>query len=144
MKIKVMYHSSTGNTKKVAEAIAAAVGASAEAITKDHKLSAPIDLLFVGDGIYAGQINKKTKAFIGMLNSSLVKNAAVFGTYGGQDKAITTMTALLKDKGIHVCAESFACKGQSWFAGNRKHPDKADLDDAAKFGNDIIKSIENN
>ena len=143
MKIKIMYHSSTGNTKKIAEAIASAANVSAETITENYKLSEPIDLLFIGDGVYAAKMSKKTSLFIDTLNSSLVKNAAVFGTYGGQDKAIVAMTALLKNKDIHVCTESFACKGQSWFLANRNHPNKADLDNAIKFANDIISSIKN-
>ena len=141
MKIKVMYHSSTGNTKKIAEAIAAAVNVSAEAITENAQLSEPIDLLFIGDGIYAGKMSKKTQAFIGTLTGESVKNAAVFGTYGGQKKVIATMTALLQEKGIRVCGESFACKGQAWLGGNRNHPNQADLDNAARFGTDIIQSV---
>jgi len=144
MKIKVMYHSSTGNTKKVAEAIASAANVSAEAITENYKLCEPVDLLFVGDGIYAAKMNKNTRAFISTLDDSLVKNAAVFGTYGGQNKAIVAMTALLKERGINVCTESFSCKGQSWFIANRNHPDQTDLNNAVKFGNEIIKSIKNN
>ena len=143
MKIKVMYHSSTGNTKKVAEAIATAANISAEEIIENYALTEPVDLLFIGDGIYAGKMNSKTKSFINTLNSSMVKNAAVFGTYGGQDKVIAAITACLKEKDIHVCTESFACKGQSWFLANRNHPNKADLDRAAKFGDDIIQSIQN-
>ena len=144
MKIKVIYHSSTGNTKKIAEIIASAVNVSAEAITENYKLSEPIDLLFIGDGIYAGRMNKKTKAFIDTLDSSLVLNAAVFGTYGGEDKVIITITSILKDKGINVCSENFACKGKAWLFANRNHPDKTDLDNAANFANNIVESIKNN
>ena len=141
MKIKVLYHSSTGNTKKVAEAIASVANISAEVITENDKLSEPIDLLFIGDGIYAAKMNKKTRAFIDALDGSLVKNAAVFGTCGGQDKVIGTMKELLKGKGINVCAESFLCKGQAWMVANRNRPNKADLESAIKFGQAIIKSI---
>ena len=141
MKIKVMYHSTSGNTRKIAEAIASAVGSSAEAITENYSLTEPVDLLFIGDGIYAGKMNKLTQRFISTLDKTLVKNAAVFGTYGGQDKVITTMKELLENKGIHVCADTFACKGQAWLIGNRKHPNKADIDNATKFGNGIVKSI---
>ena len=143
MNIKVVYHSSSGNTKKVAQAIAAAAKVSAEEIVPGFNLSQPVDLLFVGDGIYAGKMNKRTKAFLDALDGSLVKNAAVFGTYGGQDKVIADITALLKGKGINVCAESFVCKGQAWLFANRKHPNEHDLDGATKFGNDIIKLMEN-
>ena len=143
MTIKVLYHSSTGNTKKVAEAIASAANVSAEEITESYTLSDPVDLLFIGDGVYAAKMSRQTKSFINTLNSSLVKNAAVFGTYGGQDKAIVAMKALLKENGIPVCAESFACKGQAWLVANRNRPNKEDLGSAVQFGNDIIRSIQN-
>ena len=141
MKIKVFYHSSTGNTKKVAEAIAAAVNASPEAMTEGCKISEPIDLLFIGDGIYAGKMSKKTKAFIDQLDGSLVKNAAVFGTYGGQDKVIAAIKERLTEKGIPVCARSFLCKGQAWLVGNRNHPNQADLEEAARFARTVIDAM---
>ena len=141
MKIKVLYHSSTGNTRKVAEAISSALNVKAEMITASYKLLEPVDLLFIGDGIYAAKMSRKTKAFIGTLDSSLVKNAAVFGTCGGQDKVIGTMKGLLKDKGINVCDESFLCKGRAWFFVNRNHPDKADLEGAVRFGQDVVGAV---
>ena len=141
MKVKVMYHSSTGNTKKVAEAVALAAGASAEPIG-GGTLGEPVDLLFVGDGIYAGKMSRKTKAFISTLDSTMVKSAAVFGTYGGQDKAIAAMAALLKEQGIAVCSEHFACKGQSWRIANKNHPNQEDLDNAASFGRNVIQAVQ--
>ena len=51
MNIKVMYHSSTGNTEKLAKAIADTVNAKAEPIgSSAATISKPIDLLFIGDG----------------------------------------------------------------------------------------------
>ena len=139
MKIKIVYHSMTGNTKKVAEALAKVANVQAEAITENYKLSEAIDLLFIGDGIYAGQMNKKMKTFIQTLDASLVKNVAIFGTYGGQDKVIIDMAAMLKKQGVNVCDETFVCKGQAWFIANRKHPNQTDIDNATKFGTNIIR-----
>ena len=142
MKTKVMYHSFTGNTRKVAEAISSAVGVSAEAITENTRLSEPIDLLFVGDGIYAGRMSAKTKAFIGSLTSEQVGNVAVFGTYGGEEKVIAEMTAILKAKGISVCGEHFSCKGKAFLFANRNHPSEADIDHAAQFAKKIAQSVQ--
>ena len=142
MKIQVMYHSLTGNTKKVAEAIALTAGVSAEAMMKNSRLSEPIDLLFIGDGIYAGRMNSKTRKFIEKLDGSLVKNAVVFGTYGGLDTAIIAMTELLKARGISVCADRFSCKGQSWFFANRQHPNKEDMELVHAFAARMIESVK--
>jgi flavodoxin len=136
MKVKVLYHSKTGNTKKVAEAIGKAVGTVAVQITDKINFDSA-DLLFIGDGVYGMKPNKATAAFIKTLDPNKVKNVAVFGTYGGQKKAIILMKELLKNQGINVIEESFGCKGKSWFILNRNHPDANDLDNAQQFAKKV-------
>jgi flavodoxin len=136
MKVKVVYHSKTGNTKKVAEAIAKAVGTTAVQITDKINFDSA-DLLFIGDGVYGAKPNKITVEFIKTLSSDKVKNVAVFGTYGGQKKAIIGMKELLTNQGINVAEESFGCKGKSWAILNRKHPDVKDLEAAQQFAKRI-------
>ena len=51
MKIAVRYYTRSGNTKKLAEAIAKAVGA--EAKTVDEPLWEDVDILFLGSSVYA-------------------------------------------------------------------------------------------
>jgi flavodoxin len=136
MKVKVVYHSKTGNTKKVAEAIAKAVGTTAVQITDKINFDSA-DLLFIGDGVYGAKPSKVTVEFIKTLNADKVKNVAVFGTYGGQKKAIIGMKELLKSQGVNVAEESFGCKGKSWGILNRKHPDVNDLEAAQQFAKRI-------
>jgi flavodoxin len=136
MKVKVMYHSKTGNTKKVAETIAKAMGTTAVQITDKINFDSA-DLLFIGDGVYGAKPNKITEEFIKTLDPNKVKSVAVFGTYGGQKKAIVAMTEMLKKQGINVMEESFGCKGKSWFILNRKHPDLNDLQGAEKFAKKV-------
>jgi flavodoxin I len=138
MNIKVMYHSQTGNTKKVANAIAEAAGASAEPISEGAGLTGA-DILFIGDGVYGGKPDAKTRDFINSLEPGKVKYAAVFGTYGGQKKFIEDMKESLKTKGIKVSSESFGCKGKAWFIFNRRHPDEQELKMAQEFAKRIIK-----
>ena len=140
MNIKVLYHSMTGNTKKVAEAIAAVANVPAEAITGSESIAEPVDLLFLGDGIYAGGMAKQTKRFLENLDGSRIKQAAVFGTYGGQTKVITAMADALREKGISISKETFSCKGQAWGLANRNHPDENDLNAARQFAADILRA----
>jgi flavodoxin len=51
MKIAVRYFSRGGNTKKLADAIANAVGVTAE--TTDVPLTEDVDILFLGSSVYA-------------------------------------------------------------------------------------------
>jgi flavodoxin len=136
MNIKVMYHSRSGNTKKVAEAIAKAVGVTAVQIGDNNDFDAA-DVLFIGDGVYGGKPNIKTEKFIKSLNGEKVKKVAVFGTYGGQTKGLDMMKELLKGQGISVAEEGFGCKGKSWFFLNRSHPDSNDLKAAGDFAKKI-------
>lgn len=145
MNIKVMYHSKTGNTKKLAESMAGALGIAAEQISPNslvEPVDEPIDMLFIGDGVYVGGPDSLTASFIKTLNGSLVKNAAVFGTFGGQKKAITIMKELLAKQGINVLDESFGCRGKSWFILNRSHPSTEDLAAANEFAKCAAKSIK--
>lgn len=141
MKIKVLYHSKTGNTKKIADAIADAVGAKSELINENTSID-NTDMLFIGDGIYGGKTNPQTDKFLRTLNSSKIKNVAVFGTYGGQTTAITKMKGLLNSQGISVIDETFGCKGKMFFIFNRKHPDAKDLGDAKTYAKRVLKSIK--
>ena len=134
MNIKVMYHSSTGNTEKLAYAIADALGTRAEIINeKTGVLSEVVDILFIGDGIYFGKASKEIINFINLLDPGFVKHAAVFATYGGQSKIGSYICTLLQEKGVNVIDEQFLCPGQAWFFVNKNRPNKDDLDKIRDF-----------
>jgi len=143
MNIKVMYHTLTGNTRKVAEAIAAEVGVEAQMIGKDQSPPPePIDLLFIGDGIYAGKPGKDTISYIDKLTPETVKSAVIFATYGGQDVIGDRIAKLLQDKGLNVVGDPFSCKGKCWFFVNRKRPNDEDLETARQFARSIVSTVE--
>ena len=75
MNIQVRYLSKSGNTKKVAEAIAEEVGIIAQSITE--KDSKDIDILFLGGAIYWAGVDSELKKFILGLDKS-VKKVAIF------------------------------------------------------------------
>ncbi len=132
MKIRVLYYSKGGSTKKVAEAMAKAINQPVEAIPPAYPLE-NVKLLFLGSGVYAGKINQKMVDFINTLNTNRVKNVALFGTTGKEDKAITKMRELLTAKGINVLEESFLCKGKFFLFFNSRHPNAVDLKQAQEF-----------
>jgi flavodoxin len=140
MNIKVKYHSMSGNTKKVAEAVAEVVGVDAENIG-GSSIAEPIDMLFIGDGVYGGKPDISTVNFIKTLDSNMVKSAAVFGTYGVQKKGIEIMKELLEEQGIKVSEESFGCKGKCWAIMNRKHPSAEELLDAKEFAKVVLNEL---
>lgn len=142
MNIKVLYHSSTGNTEKIANAIADALNVNAERIGGENEFSTPVDLLFVGDGVYFGKPNKRTVTFIERLNPNTVKNVAVFATYGGQSGIGADIRKLLQAKGLKVIGEPFTCKGKAWGFLNRKHPNVADLSMAREYAKTTLSKAK--
>ena len=75
-----------------------------------------------------------------MLNN--VKFAVVFGTFGGMNKAISSMKDLLSKQGVNVIDKSFGCKGAAWLVLNRKHPNEEDLEAAKEFARSIVQEIK--
>ncbi len=135
--VRVFYASVTGNTRKVADAIASAVGTKAESI---GSAEAPVeaDLLFLGAAVYATSdhdIKPEMRRFIEGLDPRRIGRAAVFCT-GFEDRARPILRDLLTKKGIPVAAESFFCKGK-FLLFNLGHPGSADLEDAGHFARKI-------
>ena len=107
MKIAVRYQSRGGNTKAVAEAIAKAAGVQAQPI--DIPLTEPVDLLFVGGGVYALDIDKALRAYLEDLSPETVKSVAAFTTAGGMNKT-GTIASVVKARGIRVREETLPVK----------------------------------
>ncbi len=147
MKTWVLYYSRGGNTKKVADAIAEEL----EDVLKSEQIPPAyppenVQLMFLGTGEYAAKPDQKMVEFIRTLSPNRVKNVAVFGTNGSalsDSKAIMQVKALLKEKGINVIDESFACKGKYFIFMNRKKPDANDIANAKAYARKIYNSIKN-
>ena len=140
MNIRVVYYSGyKGNTKKVATAIAEALNVRAEQIGKDEiKFSEPVDLLFIGSGIYSHKPHKKASALIKEMNPVIVKNAVAFGTYGNQSEIGEQIKMLLQEQELNVLSEPFVCKGASVGTDNKGHPNAIDLQNAKEFAENIV------
>jgi flavodoxin len=107
MKIAVRYQSRGGNTKAVAEIIAKEAGVTAESIEKP--IDDPVDILFIGGGIYYGDIDLSLKTFLENLNPELVKSIAAFTTATAMDRK-KVITSMAKNKGINVSQETLGFK----------------------------------
>ena len=135
MKIAVRYYSRGGNTKKVAEAIAKAVGV--EAKTVFEPLSEDVDILFLGCSPYAFDVDDEVKKFIGGIGAK-VEKAAVFGTSAGVKSTRKYVEKLFEEKNIPLLKEEFFCRG-SFLMLHKGRPNEADLKAAAEFAKKIVK-----
>ena len=116
MKIAIRYQSHGGNTKEVAEVIAKIIGITAESIEKP--IIEPIDLLFIGGGVYKWDIDPSLIKYLENLDPKLVKSVVAFTTASGMDKT-NRIISIVKNKGINVEKDTLAIKvlarNHAWF-----------------------------
>jgi flavodoxin len=138
MNTAVRYYSKSGNTKKLAEAIAKSVGTTAESI--DKAIAEPVELLLLGGAVYAGKIDTHLRDFISRLSPNIVKSVAVFSTAAGGKSIQPQVAELLKGKGIPIIGDGFSCKGKFLLA-NLGRPNEQDCAAAAEFTKNLLKGL---
>jgi len=133
----VVYYSRTGNTKKVAEAIATELGVTAGDVAAKKGLAEDFFVL-LGSGCYGGEPGKELQEFIDR-NDFKGRQVALFGTSeGGKGDEVRVMEELLKPKGALIKG-IFYCKGQSGSL-SVGHPSDDDLAQAREFAKEMKKS----
>ena len=134
MKLAVRYYSRGGNTKKIAEAIAKAVGV--EAKTVSEPLTEDVDILFLGSAPYAFDVDDEVKKFIGGIHVSVGK-VVNFSTSAAVKSTRKYVEKLLADKKIPVAKEEFSCRG-AFAMLHKGRPNEADQKAATDFARGII------
>ena len=136
MKIAVRYYTKTGNTKRLAEAVAKAVGV--EALPLSAPLTEPVDILFLGNSYYAFSIDPEVRSFIRGLDKSRVGRIVNFGSAAMLNSTWKKVRAEADKVGIPVDEQEFHCRGE--FKGVHKgRPNDEDLQAAAAFARKIVK-----
>lgn len=107
--VEVRYFSRSGNTKAIADAIAAAAGTKAKNVEEGSGVRA--DVLFIGGALYAGSIAGKLKKFIKTLSPEDVGCVAVFSTTANQNGAYAKMKKALDKQSLNVLDREFHCTG---------------------------------
>ena len=136
MKIAVRYYTKTGNTRKLADAIAEAVGA--EALPISSPITEPVDVLFQGNSYYAFTIDPEVRDFIRGLDKDKVGKIVNFGSAAMLNSTYKKVKAEADKAGIPMDEREFHCKGE--FKGLHKgKPDETDLNAAAAFAQKILE-----
>ena len=135
MEIAVRYYTKTGNTRRLAEAVAEAVGA--EALPLSSPIEVPVDILFLGNSYYAFSIDPEVREFIRKLDKSKVGRIVNFGSAAMLNSTYKKVKAEADKVGIPMDEREFHCKGE--FNGVHKgRPNAEDLAAAADFAKSII------
>ena len=135
MKIAVRYYTRTGNTRKLADAIGAALGV--EALDVSVPLTEDVDVLFLGSSVYAAGVDAEIKRFISGVSVKVGK-VVNFSTAALLPSTYQQVKKLVEQKGFVMAAEEFHCRGSFQFMHKGK-PDSADCADAAKFARSVIE-----
>lgn len=135
MKIAVRYYTKTGNTKRLAEAIAEAAGVEAEPISTP--VTEPVDVLFLGNSYYAFSIAPEVRDFVRGLDRDKVGRIVNFGSAAMLNSTYKKVKAEADKAGIPMDEREFHCKGE--FRGIHKgRPDENDRKAAAEFARTIV------
>ena len=136
MKAAVRYYTKTGNTKRLAEAVAKAVGVQALPISTP--VEDAVDILFLGNSYYAFSIDPEVRRFIKGLDKNKVGRIVNFGSAAMLNSTYKKVKAEADKVGVPMDEREFHCKGE--FKGLHKgKPDEADLKAAAEFAGKIME-----
>ena len=130
MTYAVRYYTKTGNTKKLADALAGELGVEARPIS--DPIVERVDLLFLGNSYYAFNIDPEVRDFVASLDKDKVGKIVNFGSAAMMNSTIKKVRAEADKVGIPVDSKEFHCKGE--FKGLHKgRPNEADLKAVAAF-----------
>ncbi len=137
MTYAVRYYTKSGNTKRLAEAVAAELGV--EALPISVPVDEKVDILFLGNSYYAFTIDPEVRAFVSRLDKNKVGKIANFGSAAMLNSTFKKVKAEAAKVGIEMLDKEFHCKGE--FKGiNKGRPNADDLKAAAAFARSIKES----
>lgn len=147
MKPIVVYSTRSGNTKKVAEAVASELNCLCHQITSDSATVSidEYDTVFIGTGIYKGQPHQDLLGYLQTMHPNGKKRFALFMTCFGWGKnvadknVIGTLKAALEANGQRMLDNHFSCFGGGLGFVRRGHPDAEELDLAKKWARKIAE-----
>lgn len=134
MTYAVRYYTQTGNTKRLAEAIANELGV--EALPLSAPITEKVDVLLLGNSYYAFTIAPEVRDFVAGLDKAQVGKIVNFGTAAMMNSTYKKVRSVAATKGIPVLDREFHCKGE--FKGmNKGRQNEDDLKLARVFAQSI-------
>ena len=136
MKIAVRYYTKTGNTKRLAEAVARVVGV--EALPISVPVDERVDVLFLGNSYYAFAIDPEVRAFVRSLDKEKVGRIVNFGSAALLNSTYKKVKAEADRVGVPMDGREFHCKGE-FKSLHKGRPNEEDLKAAAEFARKIVE-----
>ena len=130
MTYAVRYYTKTGNTKRLAEAMAKELGV--EALPISEPVNDAVDYLFLGNSYYAFSIDPEVRAFVESLDKEKIGKIVNFGSAALLNSTYKKVKNVADRVGIAMDDKEFHCKGE--FKGIHKgRPNEADIAAAVQF-----------
>ncbi len=134
MTVAVRYYTRSGNTKKLADAVASAVSVESKDIS--CPLNEKVDVLFLGCSYYAFDVDEAVKKFI-IENKDNIGKIVCIGTSAMMKSMKKPVKKVADTVGITVADEEFHCRGE--FAKIHKgRPNEKDLADVSAFAKSVM------
>lgn len=135
MNIAIRYYTRSGNTQKLANAIAGALNIKAK--DTSAPLTEKADILFLGSSVYAGGVDDAVKQFI-LDNKANIGKIVNFSTAALARTTYKQVKKLAEENGIAMAEEEFHCRG-AFAVMHRNRPNEEDLKKAKDFAMNVIK-----
>ena len=130
MKFAVRYYTQTGNTKRLADAIAEEIGVDAMPISTP--VDEQVDVLLLGNSYYAFSIAPEVASFVSSLSKDKVGKIVNFGSAALLNSTYKKVKAEADKVGVPMDEKEFHCKGE--FKGLHKgRPNEDDIKAAVEF-----------
>ncbi len=139
MKIEVRYYSKTGNSKKLANAIAEEL--KIEALDVNNNLSEDADILFICNSIYWAGIDGSVKKFV-KENADKIKLLVNVSTAAIKKSSYAQMKKLAKDNNINLSDREFHAPG-SFMGLHKGRPNDEDINKLKEFVKEIVEDGRN-
>lgn len=134
MNTAIRYYTRSGNTERLAKAMAERLGIPALSI--ESPLSERTDILFLGCSYYAFDMDPKVKSFL-RENKGNIGSVAIFGTSALMKSMKKPMRKVLDELGIALLEDEFHCRGK-FGPMHTGRPNANDLNEAASFAQKIV------
>lgn len=131
--IAVRYYSKTGNTEKIANAIAESLGVQAVSVLKESVLDETVDILFLGGAPYANIMAPELRKYAEGLTADKVHKVVLFTTSNWSRRTVRALRKIIGKKGIPV--------EEDYFYAHMLNI-KGKLDEAKEFAERHIKGME--
>ena len=136
MTYAVRYYTKTGNTKRLAQAIADTLGV--EALPISVPVTEAVDVLFLGNSYYAFTIDPEVRDFVKGLDKNMVGKIVNFGSAAMLNSTYKKVKAEADKVGIPMDEREFHCRGE--FKGiHRGRPNADDLRAASAFAKSLME-----